>query len=122
MGCGLTRVEGLYLQPRSILGRKLGLLRCPAQTDQAAKALAGRHGTSGGTDAEALRPFCIALAPVSYELRPAWGAFFVPNAAVLTGRSRRDVLRQQWIACSRHSPARQLKRLTLAFNAAAIFR
>lgn len=58
-------------------GCRLFSLRCPAQTDQAAKALAGRHGMSGGTDAEALRPFCIALAPLSYELRPAWGAFFV---------------------------------------------
>lgn len=59
------------------------------------QALAGRHGTSGGTDAGALRPFCIALAPLSYELRPARGAFFCPREGVLPALRESRTVRER---------------------------
>lgn len=40
------------------------------------QAQAGRHGKSGGTDAEALPPLGSSR-PLSYEVRPIRGAFFV---------------------------------------------
>lgn len=70
-----TRGEGPHLQPRYTLSVQTAVASVSGPSRPSCQAPAGRHGTSGA-DAGALRPFCIALAPLSYELRPGWGAFF----------------------------------------------
>lgn len=75
LSSSLTLIDGGGLQRVAARRCILKSLRCPAQTDQAAKALAGRHGKSGGTDVGAPL-FWIALAPLSYDMRPPRGAFF----------------------------------------------
>lgn len=109
----LTSIEEPAASRREQVQTKVVLVSGPNRTS--CQAEAGRHGKSGGTAAEA--PLLGTLASLSTNCAPLGALFFVPIAAGSTA-----IARQQWIACSRHSPAHQLKRLTLIFNAVAIFR